>query len=266
MEEPTSEPVANEVPADNSPSFDSTSLPGDLADEPSLRNFDSVDKLAQSYVHLVRKMGAPPENFVQVPNAGESWDGVYQALGRPEEPSGYSFDDYENQPGQFDEFRGKAHQLGLTQNQAEKLLEISSQEQQQNSKMQQQHMEQLEMEGQQALMKEWPGKEYDKNMEYARRAFGQFATPELLQFVENTRIGDHPEIIKMMSNIGKSFAEHQLLVGTDSPTQLSPVNAQQKIDEKFGDKDFNEAYLNKEHPNHDSAVKQMSRLFQSANE
>ena len=265
MEEQISEPVASEAPADNS-SFDSTSLPGDLAEEPSLRNFDSVDKLAQSYVHLVKKMGAPPENFVQVPKEGESWDGVYQALGRPENPSDYTFDTFENQPGQFDEFRSKAHHLGLTQRQAEQLLEISAQEAQESANAQQQQMEQLEMQGQQALLKEWPGKEYDRNMEYARRAFGQFATPDLLKFVEDTRIGDHPEVIKMMANIGKQFAEHNMLVGTEAPTQISPVNSEEKIKEKFGDKEFNEAYLNKEHPNHQAAVKQMTRLFQSAYE
>ena len=52
----------------------------------------------------------------------------------------------------------------------------------------------------------------------------------------------------------------------NSEEQERKLTLDHMIDEKFGDKDFNEAYLNKEHPNHDSAVKQMSRLFQSANE
>ena len=264
MDESTSEPAA---PAEAAPdnSFDSTSLQGELASEPSLRNFDSVDKLAQSYVHLVRKMGAPPENFVQIPKEGESWDGVYEALGRPSEPSGYNLDDYEPTPGTLDDFRNHAHKMGLTQQQAEHLLNSSINEAQSAQQRNKDQLNDIEMEAQGQLNRDWPGKEYDRNMEYARRAFSQFATPELLSFVEDTRLGDHPEILKMMAKIGRSFSEHNLLVGQDAPTQLNPVAAEDKIAEKFGDAEFNEAYLNREHPNHKNAVAQMSRLFQSAN-
>ena len=46
--------------------FDPTTLPGELANEPSLRNFDSIEKLAKSYVHAVRKLGAPGEELVRI--------------------------------------------------------------------------------------------------------------------------------------------------------------------------------------------------------
>ena len=65
-------------------SFDPTGLPDGLNQEPSLQTFDSVDKLAKSYVNLVKKMGVPADQLLRLPQNGESYDEVYNALGRPE--------------------------------------------------------------------------------------------------------------------------------------------------------------------------------------
>ena len=77
----------------NSLAFDPRSLPEDLANEPSLRSFDDVSKLAKSYVHLVKRMGAPPEQIVRLPSAPDDagWQEVYERLGRPADVSGYGF-------------------------------------------------------------------------------------------------------------------------------------------------------------------------------
>ena len=61
--------------------FDYTQMPDGLAHEPSLQNFDTVDKLAKSYVNLVKKMGVPAEQLLRLPEAGQPMDDVYNALG-----------------------------------------------------------------------------------------------------------------------------------------------------------------------------------------
>ena len=66
--------------------FDPRSLPEDLANEPSLRNFDDVSKLAKSYVHLVKMRGVPEDQLVKLPSDG-NYDEVYNKLGRPADPA-----------------------------------------------------------------------------------------------------------------------------------------------------------------------------------
>ena len=73
--------------------FNASSLPEGLRAEPSLQTFDSVDKLAKSYVNAVKKIGGDPANLVSVPQDGESWDNFYNQTGRPETPEGYQFGD-----------------------------------------------------------------------------------------------------------------------------------------------------------------------------
>ena len=74
-ESPPSEPIEpsqtgltpeGTAEAVNGLAFDPRSLPEDLANEPSLRSFDDVSKLAKSYVHLVKRLGAPPEQIVRL--------------------------------------------------------------------------------------------------------------------------------------------------------------------------------------------------------
>ena len=96
--------------------FNPDHLPGELANEPSLRNFDSVEKLAKSYVHAVRKLGAPGEELVRI-NGETDRDEIYNRLGRPEEPGGYEFD------GEVpDHFREASHKIGLSKDQARELV------------------------------------------------------------------------------------------------------------------------------------------------
>ena len=60
--------------------FNASSMPEGLRDEPSLQTFDSVDKLAKSYVNAVKKIGGNPDNMINIPQEGESWDHVYNQL------------------------------------------------------------------------------------------------------------------------------------------------------------------------------------------
>ena len=71
--------------------FNPSSMPEGLRDEPSLQTFDTVDKLAKSYVNAVKKIGGEPDNLISIPKEGESWDGLYNQLGRPERSDGYDF-------------------------------------------------------------------------------------------------------------------------------------------------------------------------------
>ena len=243
----------------NPMTFDPTSLPDGLDREPSLRNFDSVDKLAKSYVHAVKKMGVPPEQMVRIPQEGDSWDDVYSALGRPESPMGYAFEGLEDSE-QLNDFRQFAHELGLNQTQAEHLIHKVAENAGTQQTMQNEALEKAEMEGFKALQKDWGG-DFDKSMDYARRAFNRYASPEALELMENTGLGNHPEILKLFSQIGEQLSEEQLLPGNASGFGQSPGDAQATMRERMNDPEFRNALINAHHPNHKEAVAEKSRLY-----
>ncbi len=258
-------PISNVGGSENPWSFDPTSLPDDLAREPSLRNFDSVDKLAKSYVHAVRKMGVPADQLMRVPQNEDdpAWGDVYNSIGRPETPDQYAFDERYDESN-LEDYKNIAHQLGLTQNQANKILDMWSQANYDQSQQAQENYEGMQAQGVHALQKEW-GKSYNENVELARRAFTNFASKEALDIMEDSGLGNHPEIVKMFSKIGQLLKEDGIMVGEPGiGDALSPAMAQEKIDNNLGDSEFNKIYLDKTHPQHQKAVDEMTRLFSTA--
>ena len=82
---------SGQAEVDSTIQFNPSSMPEGLRDEPSLQTFDSVDKLAKSYVNAVKMIGGNPDNLISIPQEGESWDSFYNQLGRPEQANGYDF-------------------------------------------------------------------------------------------------------------------------------------------------------------------------------
>jgi hypothetical protein len=241
--------------------FDPQNLPDGLAHEPSLQNFDSVDKLAKSYTHLVKKMGVPAEQLLRLPGAGEPMDDVYNALGRPETHEHYDMSDYA--PESTENFRQLAHEIGLNNDQANTLFNaymdsIAGQEESESEAF-----DQFEVENTQALQKEWGG-DFDKNVELARRAFMNFATPEAVEIMEQTGLGNHPEILKVFSRVGELLQEDSVLPGSSTPILggMNPAQAQQSIDAKMSDPNFRNAYLDQYNPGHADAVREMTKLHE----
>jgi hypothetical protein len=240
-------------------SFSPQHLPDGLSEEPSLQNFDSVDKLAKSYAHLVKKMGVPADQLLRLPEAGQPMDDVYNALGRPESHEEYNIGDYD--PDTTADFRQLAHEIGLNNDQASVLFDtyvnaIAGQQEQE-----QQAFDQFEVENTQALQQEWGGN-FDKNVELARRAFMNFATPEAVEIMEQTGLGNHPEILKVFSRVGELLQEDSVLPGSSTPILggMNPAQAQETFNSKMADTEFRNAYLDGYHPNHAKAVEEMTKL------
>ena len=242
--------------------FNPSTMPEGLRDEPSLQTFDSVDKLAKSYVNAVKKIGGNPENLISLPQEGESWDEIYSKLGKPDRADDYDFG--EDDEGVMDDFKNFAHQNNLTQNQADNLLDLFSEIQQDEAQNEQKAMDDLKVETTMGLQKEW-GKNYDGNLDYARRAYAQFGTPELTEIMDGSGFGNHPEVIKAFSKVGQLLGEEALAVGTGlGRNQMSPQSAQEEIQALYADKDFSQAYRDNRDPNHKTAMNKMDRLFKQA--
>ena len=238
-------------------SFNPDTLPVELRNEPSLRNFKDWNDLAKSYVHAVKKLGAPGEELIRVPNGGDLTE-VYERLGRPEKP-----EDYQLGGEAPDHFRQFMHTTGLSQDQAGKMFnymgELANSENEKATKS----YEEEQLKYTKDLSNEW-GDDYQKNSELARRAFLQFADKDTVKLMEESGFGNHPGLTKMFSRIGKFLSEdHRLMSGDDGRIGgMSPATAESKIKELNSDQDFMIAYRSATHPKHAEAVKEMTQLYQ----
>ena len=241
--------------------FQASQMPPGLREEPSLKTFDSVDKLAKSYVNAVKMIGGNPDNMVAIPDEGEKWDDFYNKIGRPEKANDYQFGD-EN--GELDGFREFAHDTGLTQDQADNILKLYGEIQQEQEEEHQNSVEELRTNTTMELQKEW-GKNFDGKMDYAKRAFAQFASPELSQLMDESGMGNHPEMLRVFAKVGELMGEDSLVVGTGlGSSQLSPEQAQQEIQALYSDKEFSKSYRDNKDPAHKTAMSKMERLFKQA--
>ncbi len=199
----------------NGLAFDPQSLPDELANEPSLRSFDDVSKLAKSYVHLVKRMGAPPEQIVRLPSAPDDagWQEVYERMGRPTDPSGYEINAQDETTSQYLQ---EAHKAGLSKAQARQIYDWYNTNAQLSETAAKDQFELQQQNFVHELKQDW-GRDYEGNVDVARRAFLQLADGETLKLVEETGLGNHPGLVKMMNRVGQLMQEDGLLqndVGT----------------------------------------------------
>lgn len=62
------------------------------------------------------------------------------------------------------------------------------------------------------------GEAFGKNAELAKRVVTRFGTPELMQGLNETGFGNHPELVRLMVRIGKAMDDDQLVMpGSKTP-------------------------------------------------
>lgn len=64
--------------------------------------------------------------------------------------------------------------------------------------------------------KEFGGKELDANLSIAKAARDKFASKEFIDFLENTGVGNHPEMIRMLYRVGQTLKEDSFVDGRSS--------------------------------------------------
>lgn len=125
------------------------------------------------------------------------------------------------------ELEGIAKELGLSQDEAQKVADIGA-------KMAQK-WETKQADAAQAASAEWAAaatsdKEYggDKlteSLTTAKRALDAFGTPELRSLLEGSRLGNHPEVIRFMVRAGKAISEDRMVTGGAGPATSSQSTA-----------------------------------------
>lgn len=137
-------------------------------------------------------------------------------------PEKYEFQVPEGQKldsGALEQFEPIARELNLTNEQAQKLVDVYGSKilpmvQQQQAEAWQKQSE--EWSASVKADKEIGGDKLVSNLGVAQRALEQFGTPELKEYLNATGLGNHPELVKAFVKVGKAMSEDGIVTGKES--------------------------------------------------
>lgn len=216
------------------------------------------------YINLEKYLGADKAGRgLVLPKddaAPEEWGQVYDKLGRPKSADEYKLPVPDGDTGEFAKMAaGKFHELGLTSKQAESLANWYNE---QSQAMAASQVNQMGVNAEQEMAKlqqEW-GKEYDANIEAARRATRQFGLEApTLEKIENA-IGTK-QMLQLFAKIGKGVGEDSFVDGSRAGgLGMSPEAARVRISQLKGDREWAAKYLG----GSADAKAEMERLMRAA--
>ena len=238
------------------------SLDPEIGSDPSLKVFKDVKDLAKSYVHAQKMIGKDKAILPGKNSTPEEWQQFFHKIGVPQE-----LDKYEVKKGEkhviddkaMNEFKEFAFKNNLLPNQAQAMFDWLNERASGNMTAAQQAQEQAMAKGWEELEKEW-GPGLDKNIQAAKTVVKEFASKEVIDYLNESGLGDDPKLIKFLAQIGNNLKEDSFKEEAVSHLQMTPQEAKKKYTEIMGD--ANHPYRNSQHPGHKEAVAEVNKLFE----
>lgn len=131
-------------------------------------------------------------------------------------PEGYQLD-----AAATEKWSGVFKDLGLTQEQAQKLVDMDAERTASGAKAAQEaHARQIgEWVESIKQDKELGGAKFEENISIAQKAMADFGTPALRQMLEDSGLGSHPEVVRFFHAVGKELVEGKLHRSTTEQPQ-----------------------------------------------
>ena len=246
-------------------------IPEEIRDHKSLAHFTDVGAMAKSLVNAQSMIGADKVAIPGKHATDEDWGEVWRKLGRPDTPDGYELvnempEGIEQNDDMLNWFRATAHEIGMTPTQAQKMLGRYNEFLGSQMGADEGQIEQLRETTEIELKKEYGAAFADRvgNGNAVMQEFGSEGLTEL-QLADGRLLGDHPEIIKMMVNVGEfinSKIGEDVLAGTKSSGGLAPDDARAKLEEIRAP---NSPYWDQRHPEHQFYVQEGLRYQEMLN-
>jgi hypothetical protein len=234
-----------------------SSIPEEIRGHSSLEHINDIGALAKSYVHAQQMVGADKIALPGKSATDDEWGEVYAKLGRPESPDGYELaynnvpEDAEMDDGMVSWFKETAHRAGMNAQQAQVMLDAYNemtfgQAETMGAELQA-RVDEIESD----LRKEF-GNAFDDRMNLANGVLAEFGNPEIteVQLADGTMLGDNPEIIRMLANMGVYLRERvgeDTLEGVKTSGGVTPSDAMTKLSELTAP---NTPYWDSRHPEH----------------
>lgn len=206
-------PAVAAAPAAATPAADTAAAPaagtGEAAGETTQTTPAAGEKTGEAAGEAVKT----PEQKAADEAAAKAAEGAAKLAGAPEKydaftaPEGTALD-----AAVMTEFETAARELNLPQDAAQKLIDKMAPVM---AKQQTAQLEQLRTDwaAQSTADKEFGGDKLAENLGYARKALDTFATPELKTILNETGLGNHPELVRLMVRAGKAISEDKIVTG-----------------------------------------------------
>lgn len=255
------------------PSDFSSMIPEEFRGHPSLAPIKDLGGLVKSYVSAQEMIGKDKVVLPNEKSTPEQWNEFFGRLGRPESPDKYGLtkdglpegltvdDDY------LKSLSGAFHEAGLSAAQAKKVFDAMNAYAAKNftdSTTQEQMQMTQAMEN---LRKEF-GSAFDARIDGARRAVATFLDEQSREFLQNSGLDGHPEMVRIFAEIGAKLGEPATDGGGGQGGggfgPMTPAQANAEINARYADAEFMQMYNDRYHPRHAWAVEQLQQLFHFA--
>jgi hypothetical protein len=124
--------------------------------------------------------------------------------------------------GMVAELNGLAKDMNLSQVGAQKLVDLQVKMTQKQEDLGHAQFNQMKAEWETETKKEL-GASFEADMALVRKTAQRFATPELLQLLADTGVGNHKAMVAFMRTIGNSIAEDVPVAGAGAAGEKSDV-------------------------------------------
>lgn len=239
----------------------------DLKSAVETKGWKGPEEVARSYFELEKKVGAKGVVIPKDDAPTDEFDRFYNELGRPESADKYDVGDWkppEGLPWNADaqkEMSAELHKLGLSNKQHAGALEAYGRTQHKFLSGATEETEKQRKADWDTLDREW-GDAKDAKMDNAKLAARTFFDTAVLDQIE-AKTGT-AGLMRAMEKIGSALGEEGLLDGDSENFTMSPAEATAEIAKLEGDTDFQAAFLDKQNPENEAAVRRMQRLQKMA--
>ena len=247
-------------------------LAPEFKDHTALQDINDVNGMAKSYISAQEMIGQQRLPMPVAEADPSEWSRFYDSVGRPigEEGKGYEFDEGSIPEGvQKNEdmenfFRKSMHNAGLSQKQAQAMYKSYNDFSGQFTEKQANTTADMEKQWDLDIRQEF-GLAYNDQLESAKAAVEEFGSDNLKQYLDESRLGNHPEMIKFAAKIGTQLLEKgsQGRAGRQGTSVLTPDQAKSEIAQLQGNAQFMEAYHGSG-PAHEEAITRMTALHDFA--
>jgi hypothetical protein len=260
---PEPAPAAPPNPEPSTPSF-MDSLPEEIRNDPSIQKFGGTEnpgqEIAKSYINAQQLIG---RDKIPMPVTEEDWTETYTRLGRPETPDDYQIktpDGLHEKTVSAEDSKWLSelgHKIGLNNEQMQGLWEGMA-EQASNHLTNEDTTLAANTEAMVETLKSDWGSNYDANVKISQAALVEFGSEDFFKMLDDTGLGNDPQLAKTFFEIGKSMMEDGKLKDLDSAGP-SLVDIDASISKLMAHK----AYGDVSHPEHKSIVAQVTELFRA---
>jgi len=242
----------------------------DIKSDPSIKVFLGEDKklnfgnMMKSYVHAQKQIGKDKVIVPGKDSTPEAWNDMFKKMGLPENVEGYELNgpaaDEKNPALEkefINEFKVAAHKAGILPKQAEQVLEFY-QGQVKKSLDGANTIHQTSKEESIKSLRADFGEKFDHNLGLANKTLEHFGGEEIVKTIKDLGLSNDPGLVKFLVKVGGTLGD-DVVKGINGGDNEDTQSLQDTIDTYT--KDMGGAYYNKDHPEHDVAMRKVKAAF-----